>query len=299
MERKIMHKPFTLLEMVFGAILLSFITVTAAWADIRIGVLAPRGELVTITTWSAFGKYLSQAIGQPVAIRPLGPPKVVPAAKDGAVDFVLSHAGHTITIQEQLGGTALLTLNSKAGSEFAGVIVAKKGSGITHAKDLKGKKVMSLSRSAAGAYAFQVYYLMQQGIDPDKDFSSFKEGKKQDDLVLAVNAGLIDAAFVRTGILEKMSKEGKIRIGDFVVVDQQNNDDLSLVHTTRLYPEWYLTALSGTAPEVVKAVKAAALKLTPNTPAAKTAGIKGFVEPLSLDGMKEALKALKLAPYDQ
>jgi ABC-type phosphate/phosphonate transport system substrate-binding protein len=291
-----MRKYLALLGVAFTAFLLSFTTVRA---EISIGVLAPRGELVSISRWSTFGKYLSQEIGQPVAIRPLSPPKVVSSAKDGNVDFVLSHAGHTIAIQERLGGNVLLTLNSKSGSQFAGVIVAKKGSGITKAQHLKGKNVMSLSKSAAGAYAFQVFYLMQKGIDPYQDFASFKQGKKQDDLVLAVNAGLIDAAFVRTGILEKMAKEKKIRKDDFVVVDQRNDDDLPLVHTTRLYPEWYLTALSGAAPAVVEAIKAAALKLTPETPAAKTAGIKGFVDPLPLDGMKEALQALKLPPYDK
>lgn len=291
-----MRKYLTLLGMAFAAVLLSF---TVARAEITIGVLAPRGELVTITIWSAFSKYLSQEIGQPTAIRPLSPPKVVSTAKGGNLNFVLSHAGHTIAIQEQLAGKVLLTLNSNVGSQFAGVIVAKKGRGITEVQHLKGKNVMSLSKEAAGAYVFQIFHLMQKGIDPYRDFASFKEGKKQDDLILAVNAGIIDAAFVRTGILEKMTKEGKIQKEDFVVVDQRIDNDLPLVHTTRLYPEWYLTALPGTTPAVVEAVKSAALKLTPAIPAAKTAGIKGFIEPLPLDGMKEALQALKLPPYDK
>ncbi|CAK0748332.1 PBPb domain-containing protein [Gammaproteobacteria bacterium] len=294
-----MHKYFTLLGAALGAVLLSVTPVTTAWAEVSVGILAPRGELLTITHWAEFGKYLGQEIGQPVTIQPLSPPKVIPNAKDGRVNFVLSHAGHTVTIQEQFGGTVLATLNSKAGAQFAGVIVAKQGSGITQTQQLKGKNVMSLDKSAAGAYIFQAYHLMQKGIDPYRDLASFKEGKKQDDLILAVSSGLIDAAFVRTGVLENMAKEGKIKMSDFVIVDQRTDDGFPLVHTTQLYPEWYLTSIAGTPPELAQVVKAAALKLAATAPAAQAAEIKGFIEPLPLDTMKDALRALKLPPYDK
>jgi ABC-type phosphate/phosphonate transport system substrate-binding protein len=159
---------------------------------------------------------------------------------------------------------------------------------------------MSLKfRSAAGAYTFQTYHLMQKGINPHKDFASFKEGKKQDDLVLAVKAGIIDAAFVRSGLLEAMQKEGKIKLNDFVVVDQRTGDGLPLLHTTELYPEWYLSALKGTDSALTTKVKDAALSLKPQDPAAHYAKIKGFVQPVSMDSMKAALKALKIKPYDQ
>ena len=154
-------------------------------------------------------------------------------------------------------------------------------------------------RQAAGAYIFQTYHLQQKGIDPHKDFASMKEGKKQDDLVMAVQAGNIDAAFIRTGILEAMEKEGKIKMGDFVVVDQNTTDGFPLAHTTALYPEWYLSSLKGTDTGKAEKVKMAALKLKSSDKAAKNAKIMGFVEPVSMDGMTDALKALKIQPFDK
>lgn len=269
-----------------------------AFADINLGVIAPRGDLAAKKRWSAFADYLGQKTGETVNLIPLAPAKVMPAAKDKKVDLVLGNPVHSLKLEETQKATLLATLNTKSGPNFAGVIVAKKGSGISKAADLKGKKVMSLKfRSAAGAYVFQTYYLHQQGIDPHKDFSAMTEGKKQDDLVMAVSNGTIDAAFVRSGILEAMDREGKINKDDFVVVDQRDNDGLGLAHTTELYPEWYLSALPHVNAAMAEKVKKAALALAATDAVAKLAKIKGFVEPLPLDGMKTAFKALKIAPY--
>jgi ABC-type phosphate/phosphonate transport system substrate-binding protein len=280
------------------AFLLLAFAATPASAEIRLGVVAPRGELEALTRWSEFGKYLARELGQPVSVQPLNAQKVVPGARAGSVDFVLSHAAHAAVIQEKLGGTPLVTLNSESGTQFAGVIVARKDSGITRAEQLKGKNVLALDKVSAGAHVFQVYYLMQKGMDPYRDLASIREGKKQDDLVLAVDAGLGDAAFIRTGVLEQMAREGKIRLGNFTVVDQQRDSGFPLLHTTPLYPEWYIVSTAQTAPEIAAAVKTAALKLDAGNPAARSAQIRGFVEPIALDSMKDALRALKLPPYE-
>ena len=154
-------------------------------------------------------------------------------------------------------------------------------------------------RRAAGAYTFQTYHLQQKGIDPHKDFASFTEGKRQDELVLAVDRGEIDAAFVRSGMLENMAREGKIKLEDFVAVDQRIDESVPQLHTTELYPEWYLSAMKGTDKALVARVKAASLEILANSKAAKRAKIKGFVEPISMVSMKTALKALKIKPFDK
>lgn len=288
--------------LLIGGIVSSLLTafVPVAQASISIGVIAPRGELKSMKRWSDFSKYMSDKVGEKVEIKPLSPKKLIPAVKAGKVDFVLSNPTQAVILQEVHGATPLATLNKKSGSQFAGVIIAKKGSGISKAEDLKGKKVMALKfRRAAGAYTFQTYHLHQKGIDPHKDFASFKEGKKQDDLVLAVKAGVIDAAFVRSGMLENMSKEGKISMDDFVIVEQRTGDGLGLVHTTQLYPEWYLSAAKGADASMSDKIKTASLSLQASDKAAQTAKIKGFVTPVSMDSMKQALKALKIKPYNK
>lgn len=268
-----------------------------AAAEIVVGVVAPRGALKAMKKWSEFGSYLESQVGDKVTIKPLPPAKLLGEAD--SVDYMLANPTQSVVLTESKGAKELATLSKKNGPQFAGVIVAKKGSGITKAADLKGKKVMSLKfKVAAGAYVFQTYHLSKKGVNPHKDFASFKEGKKQDDLILAVKAGVIDAAFVRSGILEAMAKEGKINMDDFEIVDQRKTKGFKLAHTTVMYPEWYFLKMPKASKSNAQKVASAVLNLKSDSPAAKKAKITGFVKPVSMKNIKLAMKELQVPPYN-
>lgn len=289
-------KPLSIVLVSIFALLATHISI--ATADINLGVLAPRGKLKAKKRWNDFAVYLSESTGQKVNMIALPARNVLEAVENEEVDIMLVNPVLTAKIEKIYGANLLATLNKKSGASFAGVIVAKKGSGIKTSADLKGKKVMSLKfRTAAGAYTFQTYHLHKQHINPHKDFASMRAGKKQDDLVLAVKAGVIDAAFVRTGILESMQKEGKIKLEDFVIVDQHETDEITQVHSTDHYPEWYLFALKNVDASLALKIKVSAMALDANGKIAEKARIKSFIEPIPLDGMKKALIALDISPY--
>ncbi|MCZ2856609.1 MAG: PhnD/SsuA/transferrin family substrate-binding protein [Candidatus Bathyarchaeota archaeon] len=287
------------ITIIFTLLLTVFSSQIVLAEDINLGVLAPRGELKALQKWTDFGKYISDSTGKTVKIIALAPPKVLSAASNNEVNFVLSHPAHTVALKEKYSAQQLASINKNSGSQFAGLIITRKDKNIRTAEDLRGKKVMSMKfKVAAGAYIFQTYHLKLKGIDVHKDFASMIAGKKQDDLVLAVKAGVIDAAFVRSGLLESMNKEGKINIDDFYVIDSREDKALPLLHSTVLYPEWYLTALNGVDTELANSVKKAALSMTSDLPASKKAKIKGFIDPLPLDNMIQALKTLNIAPFN-
>ncbi len=275
--------------------LLALAAGTAAAAEVKLGVNAPRGELAAMSQWSELGKYLGAATGQTLTIVPLKVGDLVATVSTDGIDYVIANPTQGVSLIETRKATSLLTLDNKTGSQFAGVILAKKGSGIATAADLKGRKVMSLDASSAGAYLFQAYHLHQKGITL-KDVNHMV-AKKQDDGLLAVKNGVADACFVRTGILESMVKEGKVAMDDFVVVDARQDPGFSYVHSTVLYPEWFLFAMPSADAALTAKVKAALLALKPDNPAAQAADIKGFIEPLSLDGYVAAMKALGLPPF--
>ncbi|WP_172597659.1 phosphate/phosphite/phosphonate ABC transporter substrate-binding protein [Sulfuriflexus mobilis] len=269
-----------------------------AFAEIKVGVMAPRGALKTMKQWGELGTYLQSSVGSEVKIVPLKANETVDAVLNGAVDYMLTNPVLTVIMEKKQAGTPIATLNRKSGSQFAGVIIAKKGSGITKGTDLKGKKVMAFKfRRSAAAYVFQVKHLIDQGIDPHKDFASFKEAKKQDDIVLAVKAGLVDAGFIKSGLLETMAKEGKINMDDFEIVDKQT-DSLKHVHSTILYPEWYMSASVKADAATTAKLKVALLKLNAGDKASQSAGIVGFADALSLNNLDATLKSLKLPPYE-
>jgi ABC-type phosphate/phosphonate transport system substrate-binding protein len=293
-----MKHPWSALILGIGALLLGLTNIANA-GEINLGVQNVRGAAKAMARWDALGKLLGSQVGEKVTIRPLKPQTTIYAMKSGQIDYMLCNPVVAVNLAEKLGAEPIASLNNKHGPQFAGVIIAKKGSGIVNDSDLKGKKVLAYQfGTGAGAFVFQVYHLMQQGIDPFKDFAVFKEAKKQDDIVLSVKAGVFDAGFIRSGVLENMVKEGKVAMNDVEIVDQKTGDGFDLVHSTELYPEFYVMGSKNADAASIAKVKASLLKMTTDNAAVKIARIEGFVEPISLDSMKVALKALKLPPYD-
>lgn len=287
-----------IITFLLAAICLNSVMLGVSIAEVKVGVQAPRGALKAIKKWGELGTYLQTSIGDTVKIIPLKPNETIDSVSSGAVDYMLANPVLTVAMEKKIGSVPLVTLKRKSGSQFAGVIISKKGSGIKKGADLKGKKVLGFKfKKSAAAYVFQVKHLMDQGIDAHKDFAVFKEAKKQDDIVLAVNAGVFDAGFIKSGLLEAMEKEGKIKISDFEIIDQQN-DSLKQVHSTILYPEWYMSASAKADAGTSDKLKKALLNLSPSDKASKSAKIVGFVDALSLDALDETLKSLKLPPYD-
>ena len=95
-----------------------------------------------------------------------------------------------------------------------------------------------------------------------------------------------------------MVKEGSAKESDYVIVDSRQNPEFNQVHSTDLYPEWYVTVTPKVNPELSKAMKAALLAITAESEVATHARIKGFVEPLDITPVREMLKQLKIARYN-
>ncbi len=276
---------------------LMFVSTIAQASQITFGVQAPRGNAKTLKKWGELGKYLETVVGQQVKIVPLKANETMTAVKSGKVQFALTNPVLAVVLMKKNGSISLATMKKKTGHQLAGVIISKKGSGIKTADDLKGKKVMGFKfKKSAAAYVFQVKHLKDKGIDPHKDFKVFKEAKKQDDIVVAVGKGIMDAGFVKSGLLEAMSKEGKASMANFTIVDQKI-DNFALLHTTELYPSWTVTVSPSIDKSLVVKVKEALLKIKANDKAGKQAKIVGFVEPVGLDDLANTLKELHLPPY--
>jgi len=246
--------------------------------------------------WNKLGNYLTSELGEYVKIVPLTPANTVDAVKQGKVDFMLGNPVITLELKENHKATPFVTINKKYGSFFSGVIIAKAGSGITKSTDLRGKKVMSYKRKSAAAYVFQMKHLKDNGVQ-ESDFASLEIAKKQDDIVLAVKAGVVDVGFVKSGLLESMVAEGRINLAELSIVDSQK-DSLALIHSTALYPEWCVSAITKTGNATMSKMKAALLKLGSDHAAAKKAKISGFVDLEELDTLADTLRSLRMSPYN-
>ncbi len=291
--------PRNLLLRAAAAVLACTIGTASAQAEVKLGILANRGEVQALSAWSEFASYLSRAVGDEVKLVPLPIDRIVPAVSGNEVNFMITNPVLSAAAAKRHGATPLATIDPGEGVRFGGVIIANAKAGITSGEQLKGRKVMCYSPGSAGAYTFQRYHLFKQGIDVTKDFAVFQEAKKQDDIVLAVRAGMMDAGFVRTGLVESMAATGKLGANDLVVVDRVDDPSFGYARTTALYPEWFLSASPKADPALAAKIKAAALRLPATSPAAQAAEVKKFEEPAELDGLAALLTELKMPPFDQ
>ena len=267
---------------------------------VRIGVLSIDSAVSVNERYRPLLDYLEETIGRPFELVTVSQDSQFSEVEAGNLDFTTNNPLAAVQIR-RLYDTEFLVTHSrpKTGTLFSALIVVKQDSNIKNITDLRDKKVACVDfETAAAGCVFQIYHLQQQGIDPFKDFASFIENKSQDNIVLAVLNGTIDAGFIRTGQLEKMVDKGLINSVDELRIIDRANDDFSYAHTTSLYPEWPIAALKNTDPELVKDVKEALLNIPPEHPALSAARIKNFAPVEDYSQLDSLIETLKLKSWD-
>jgi two-component system sensor histidine kinase TtrS len=272
----------------------------SAEAEIKIGVLAKRGAPKCMKKWGATGAYLSEKLGTKVTILPLKFTAIEPAVKDGKIDFLLANSAFYVEMEKKHNVYAVSTLinsmKGKALKEFGGVILVRKDSTIQDLDDMKGKKFMCVKYSSFGGCHMAQRLLLENRIDPRKDCAAFIEGKKHDNVVLAVKNGTVDVGTVRSDTLERMQDEGKIKMNDFRII-HQIRDDFPFVHSTCLYPEWPMAACAKTDKGLAQKVADALIAMPSDVQATKSASIVGWTKPLDYKSVRECLKTIKYGVF--
>lgn len=282
-----------------GLILLITFTGTAQ-AQVKIGVLAKRGASKAMMKWKATGEYLTAKLGEPVVIIPLKFTAIEPMVKTGKIDFLLANSAFYVEMEKKYGVKAVATLinsrDGKALKTFGGVILVRASSPIQTLEDIKGKKFMCVKYSSFGGAQMAWRLLIDNGIDPKKDFAAFAEGKKHDNVVLAIKSGVMEAGTVRSDTLERMAGEGKIKMDEFRIIHPLS-DTFPFVRSTRLYPEWPMATLTHVPPEKADRLAAALQALTSTEPAAQKAKIVGWSSAADYGPVRDCLKAIKYGAF--
>jgi len=294
------------IKLKFGIILIALLfCVTFSMpvhAGYKVGVLAKRGAPKCMKKWGATAAYLSEKTGEKFNIIPLKFTAIEPAVKSGKIDFLLANSAFYVTMEKKYGVRAIATMiNSREGKalkQFGGVLFARNDSSISDLSHIKGKKFMCVKYSSFGGGHMAWRLLIENGINPKTDCASFIEGKKHDNVVLAVKNGTVDVGTVRSDTLERMQEEGKIKMSEFKII-HQIKDDFPFVHSTRLYPEWPLAACKKTSDELGNKVANALKGMSKDSTAAKAAKIAGWTEPMNYGSVTDCLKTIKYGVFGE
>ncbi len=280
-------------------------TAPAAKTPARFGVLAYRPIAETAARWQPLIDHLNNAqLKRPLVLAPLHYEELADAVKNKQVDFVLTQPVHYVQLaQEQDLPSPLATLIERVGNThlatFGGVILSRSDRrDIQRLGDLRGKRIATSSRTSLGSYLMQAYELHLVGIELPRDAQVIETGQPQDRAIAEVLAGRVDVAFVRTGVIESMQREGKLDPSQIHIINRQPAERYPQALSTRLYPEWPVAAMPWTDGDLARQVAAALLSLPDSTPAAQAAQIHGFTVPGDYRPVDRLMQQFRLPPFD-
>lgn len=272
--------------------------------QVKIGVLALRGPEESLQRWTLTAEYLTDQIsGDTFIIVPLDFEQIFECVKNGEVDFVLTNSAIYVALEYLYEIDRIATMNvlfrGKTTKQFGGVIFTLKSrKDINNPEDLKNKSFMAAEKFSFGGWLMAMREFKDSGIDSHNDFLNLQFAGTHDKVVCAVRKGEVDAGTVRTGILEKMDKEGKISINDFKIINQQHPENFSLLISTRLYPEWPIAKVKHTSAQLARQVSIALLSMPSDSRAAEKADIAGWDIPNNYQSVHTCLKEICVSPYE-
>ena len=253
----------------------------SAYAETKIALLPRLPEAQMKKMFEPLAQYLEQKTGDKVTL-------VVPAdfaafkqtVASGQVDYAFSNPLVYVQLKKEgVAGDALVVASEKdSGTEFRGIMIARKDSPIAKLDQLKSKKLVFVDQDSAGGYIVQLLMLQKAGLKKDQDFTILPFAKKHSEVVKAVLEGKADAGGIRQGDLEKIKD-----------IDTSN---IKTIATSEPIPNWPLYPTKSAKGDPSK-VRSALLALTPDAGLSLKivgdAGLRGFVN--ATDQQFESMRA--------
>ena len=154
----------------------------------------------------------------------------VEALVGGKVDMVW-YGGFTFVQARMRSNNQVIPLVQRAEDEkFRSVFIARTDTGISKLDDLKGKNVTFGSPSSTSGHLMPRYYLLQNMIDPDRDFKQIAFSGAHDATIAAVAGGKVDAGALNISVWEKFVSEKRV-----------DPDMVKVIYTTPPYYDYNWT----------------------------------------------------------
>lgn len=155
-------------------------------------------------------------------------------------------------------GNAIPIVQRAEDEKFTSKIIASATSNIKSLSDLKGKSFTFGSVSSTSGHLMPRYFLLENRINPEKDFRRVAYSGAHDATALQVESGRVDAGALNASVWEKLVSEKKV-----------DTKRVKVIWTTPPYYDYNWTVRGDLDPALVRKLTAAFLKLDPANPAHK------------------------------
>ncbi|WP_242343321.1 putative selenate ABC transporter substrate-binding protein [Anaeromyxobacter terrae] len=246
-----MHRLTRLLALFLPLLPLS----AAAQEPLRVSAIPDESPTELLRKFEPLGKYLEQAIGRPVKFTPVTDyAATVEGLAAGKLDLVW-YGGFTFVQARLRTGTAIPLVQREEDARFHSKFIVPAASKAQKLQDLKGASFAFGSVSSTSGHLMPRYFLLQNGIDPDKDFAKVAYSGAHDVTAKWVEAGKVDAGALNESIWQRLLDEKKI-----------DPSKIRVLWTTPEYHDYNWTVRGDLDPKVVEKLRGAFLALDPANP---------------------------------
>lgn len=155
-------------------------------------------------------------------------------------------------------GNAIPIAQRAEDEKFTSKFIANAASGINSLADLKGKNFTFGSVSSTSGHLMPRFFLLENRINPEKDFKRIAFSGAHDATALQVESGRVEAGVLNASVWDKLVTEKKV-----------DTSKVKVIWTTPPYYDYNWTVRGDLDAGLVKKLTAAFLKLDPKNPVHK------------------------------
>lgn len=183
----------------------------SAQTALRVTTIPEEAATEQMRKFGPLTKYLERTLGTKVDFVPVNDyPAAVEALVNKQVDLVWFGGFTYVQAQIRSGGKIVPIAQREEDTNFRSVFITQTNSGIKNLADLKGKQVSFGSASSTSGHLMPRSFLLEAGIDPDKDFKRVAYTGAHDVTIASVVSGRVDAAALDITVWRKFVAEKKV-----------------------------------------------------------------------------------------
>jgi phosphonate transport system substrate-binding protein len=183
----------------------------SAQTVLRVTTIPEEAATEQMRKFGPLTKYLERTVGTKVDFVPVNDyPAAVEALVNKQVELVWFGGFTYVQAQIRSGGKIVPIAQREEDTKFRSVFITQTNSGIKSLADLKGKQVSFGSQSSTSGHLMPRSFLLEAGIDPDKDFKRVAYSGAHDATIASVVSGRVDAAALDITVWRKFVTENKV-----------------------------------------------------------------------------------------
>ena len=241
-------------------LLLAFLLAQAGQAQptLRVSAIPDESPTELLRKFKPLGNHLSKTLGMKIQWTPVNDyPAVVEGLAGRKIDLAWL-GGFTFVQARRRSGNAIPIVQRVEDEKFVSYYIVPAASPAKSLQHLKGRTFAFGSPSSTSGHLMPRFFLLKEGIDPDRDFARIAFSGAHDATLAFVASGRAEAGALNSSVFERLLEKG-----------DPNATAVRILAKTPPYYDYNWTVRGDLDPALVKKLTDAFLKLDPKDPAHK------------------------------